>query len=629
VSKKQSSKKTTSQNYEIGKHNLFWFCLILFAVPLLLYLKTLWFDFTYHDDDIIIIEGASSLQNFNFTDFFTTDAWLRKADIELYRPWQSITYAFDYRIGGVNPFIYHLHNVIVFSAGIVLLFFFLQQLNIPIFPSFVLSLFYSVHYLMSHAACWIPARGDIYLVFFALSTMILWIQWLKRKKIHFLVLSLLFFMFSLLAKESGIVLLAILFLFFCIYNQTDCKKILHWWWLLPYTAIVFVYLHLRKRAVFEIPLFDFQAFLYNIPTLPEEVFKFFIPMFYSVMPGFRQPVIIVGVLLIFLLAVVVFRRKNVDWKIIISGASIFLLPLLPSLFYKPTFAGVAYDYLDHRMFFCGIGLLLIVGELLKEYLSAANKKIQAVIFIVIAISAFITFHLADTYKNYENYYRNAMATNPASGLALANYSSLIFHKEHKYEEAILTLDKAIGMYPDNILFPYDKGLFAYIQQDLRTTNEVSDYMLKKWPGKYESYYMRANYYFLNKEFEKSIEYAAKSLDINSRFVDGYFAKGIAYKELGRFHEALSDLTMALKLNPGFANAYFNRGDIYGKMNKFSEALSDYRQYVALNPDDPLGYFYRGQAYCGTGNIKLGCTDLLKAKQMGLTDAEATIQRFCR
>jgi hypothetical protein len=36
------------------------------------------------------------------------------AQIELYRPWQSIIYMVDYAIGKDKPLIYHLHNLLVF-----------------------------------------------------------------------------------------------------------------------------------------------------------------------------------------------------------------------------------------------------------------------------------------------------------------------------------------------------------------------------------------------------------------------------------------------------------------------------------------------------------------------------------
>jgi tetratricopeptide (TPR) repeat protein len=483
---------------------------------------------------------------------------------------------------------------------------------------------------MSHAVCWIPARGDLYLVFFGLTCILLFIKWAKENKPYILFISAFFFFMSLISKESAITILPLLAMiyYFNFEQKISLKKL---WWTIPYLMVAGIYFMLRKPAVIKTPFLGIDAFIYNLPTLPEEIFKFFIPLDYSVMPGFNHAITIAGLVLIFVLSGIIYwQRKNIDLKIILTGVCFFIFPLLPSLFYKPVFVGSSYDYLDHRMFFCGIGLLIITGILLKKYIESDSKIFKATGYAVVVISAVISFAYSETYKNYNNFYRNAISKNEKSGLALTNYSNLLFNKEGKYEEAMQLIEKAIALNPDSMYYTFKKCGYAYMQKDIPVTKNCSEKLITKWPNKYDSNFIRSGYFLLTKDYEESIRYSTKTIEINPNKADGYFNRGLAYKETGNFDAAINDFTTCTRLSPQFANAYFHRGNIYGNTGNFSAALIDFDKYVKLSPDEAMGYFYRGQAYCFSGNAADGCRDLKKAQKMGLPDnIDNLLQKFCQ
>src|SRR5437868_2457423 len=76
-----------------------WQYILLVALPLLVYGRSVFFDYVMHDDDKMIKENPMLKQGLDLPLAFTTDAWFMDARIELYRPWQSITYMIDYTIG--------------------------------------------------------------------------------------------------------------------------------------------------------------------------------------------------------------------------------------------------------------------------------------------------------------------------------------------------------------------------------------------------------------------------------------------------------------------------------------------------------------------------------------------------
>src|SRR5690349_4600273 len=120
-------KSTKATNSLWGKELLY--PTIIVVVAFALYSKTLSFDFVYHDDDKMIVTNTLKLEHANLITVLLTDAWFGEKQIQLYRPWQSLTYLLDFRLWKLNPVGYHLHNVTVFCLALLVLYFFLQQLS--------------------------------------------------------------------------------------------------------------------------------------------------------------------------------------------------------------------------------------------------------------------------------------------------------------------------------------------------------------------------------------------------------------------------------------------------------------------------------------------------------------------
>src|SRR5690242_7227645 len=108
-------KPTKATNSLSGKELLF--PVITVVVAFALYGKTLSLDFVYHDDDKMIVTNTHKLEQASLMTVLFTDAWFGEKQIQLYRPWQSLTYLTDYRLWKVNPVGYHLHNVTVFALS--------------------------------------------------------------------------------------------------------------------------------------------------------------------------------------------------------------------------------------------------------------------------------------------------------------------------------------------------------------------------------------------------------------------------------------------------------------------------------------------------------------------------------
>lgn len=132
-----------------------------------------------------------------------------------YRPVSTLTFFIDYHLWGLNPFGFHLTNIILHILNSVLLFFLLTRLFKQKIPAFITALLFALHPVNSEAVAVINFREDLLAMFFLLSSLTLYIllrRALKFRRILLYVLSIILYLLALFSKEMAITLPAILIL---------------------------------------------------------------------------------------------------------------------------------------------------------------------------------------------------------------------------------------------------------------------------------------------------------------------------------------------------------------------------------------------------------------------------------
>ena len=85
----------------------------------------------------------------------------------------------------------------------------------------------------------------------------------------------------------------------------------------------------------------------------------------------------------------------------------------------------------------------------------------------------------------------------------------------------------------------------------------------------------------------------------------------AYRETGRYDEALTDLTRAIDLDPANPWAIGERGETYRLMRRYDEALTDFTRAIDLAPAYAWAIASRGQAYLETGRYEEALADFTR------------------
>ncbi len=614
--------------------------LFLLVLPAAVYARVLGFDFSYHDDDVMILDGARILaQPFSFQNLFLTDAWLQKQVIELYRPLQSVSYWIDYQIAGAKPGWYHAHNLLLHLLNGLLVWQLLRLLSRHAHIALLGAMIWSLHFVNTHAVCWIPARGDVLLATWGVLFLISWLNILQKNHAGWYVLHAISFGMALLAKENAILLPALAGLLWWL-RLPERKARVAIQRLLPaavaWAVIAPVYLWLRGQSIAnQAQNLNLQAFVYNLRVWPETLYKLLLPEGFSTMPGYSSRLTISGLFIIAVVAFWIYRmaRRQPEWMPLLWFCTAWVvLPLLPSMFYQPVFVSYGYDYLDHRLYFPSIGVALALAVGLWPVLVALPKYRRIAALVLLALFFILpALRNMKNYRNYQAYYANATRTNPRSALALTNLG-ILERKAGRIEEAEKWLTRAMKVAPqyDLLQVEYaallnDKGQYA---QALELWNQLL--------ARPQQVRMQRDYLLCQRGLalarlgrpNQALQDFEAAIALNDRDPVYWQNKGAALEDLARDAEALDAYSRALALKPDLPQSLYRRGFLHGKAGRPQQAIADLNEAIRLDASRREFFYYRAMAYKDLQDMTRFCADMRQAAAMQLPEAEAAMAQFC-
>jgi tetratricopeptide (TPR) repeat protein len=83
--------------------------------------------------------------------------------------------------------------------------------------------------------------------------------------------------------------------------------------------------------------------------------------------------------------------------------------------------------------------------------------------------------------------------------------------------------------------------------------------------------------------EKAIAKYDQALQVDPRYSEVYYNRGLAHRRQDELEKALRDYTQAIRLDPEFVAAYSNRGYTYYMMGDLNRALVDFERVLQIDP----------------------------------------------
>ena len=116
---------------------------------------------------------------------------------------------------------------------------------------------------------------------------------------------------------------------------------------------------------------------------------------------------------------------------------------------------------------------------------------------------------------------------------------------------------------------------------------------------------------------------------NSNFqLNNYFNRSLTQDQRQAIYKQIADYSSQIHKNPNDPANYVNRGVCYAQMGMFPDAISDYNRALNIDSLLPEAYYNRGIARGRFRYTKSACLDILRAQQLGLSQAKDLFDKRC-
>jgi|CXWL01.1.fsa_nt_gi Flp pilus assembly protein TadD len=524
-----------------------------FVLTFLVYGASLGNRFVAWDDNYVI--------NFNpvvrgFTWEHLVKAFTTFVDPELYNPVTFVSYQLDYTIGGLKPFIFHFHNLVLHTLNAILVTWFLFILSKKKWIAIVCGLIFAIHPLNTEAVAWASARKDTLSTFFFLLSLIGYLysnNTSHRSRLHY-ALSLLAFTLGLLSKVMIITLPIVLLLIDYLKKRTWSKNI-------SLEKIPYVVLSGIFGAV---ALFGKQSVVAESTALQKMLMACKSTIFYlekllwptklSVIYPYTKTIelfssdFFIPVLLVFLLLAAAWTFRN-RMREVTFGLHFFCLTLSPT-FLNFAKGGEFYFASDRYAYIPQIGILFLIASVAHSMMATARKKRIAAIgcSVLLLIFSVAAYRQSLTWRDTETLFLQTLSHYPDAVAARINLG-LVYRESGLPVRAMEQFTKALEIRPNN----------ALVHTNIGATHEKMG-KLKEAIAEYE-----------------------KAIELEPKKPDAYFALGMMQERAGNLEAAFTLYEKVRGLNPGYVGVYNNLGSIYVQRKDYVTAASMYQKAIDIDP----------------------------------------------
>lgn len=614
--------------------------IIITVISLLCYYNSFNCGFVF--DDISAIKENRDLRphtpwkNVFFNDFWGT-AIHKEQSHKSYRPLCVITFRLNYWLQQLEPYGYHVVNVILHTV-VCLMYLRMCSMFLPELTSFIATTLFTVHPIHTEAVTGVVGRAETLSSVFFLGAFIFYVTATEQKNQvgwKYMITTMICITSAMLCKEQGITMTAICAVYEIFVAQK--MRLIDLWqigkgivhgkpvkisWaseatkrLCLLTVMTASLLFLRilimgaKLPVFT--RFDNPASAANSPTrllsyhylisLNAWLLLFpcdlccdwtmgSVPLVSSFLDPRNMSTIFMYITFAALVHTAVFSNQRQKEVIIIMGLSFMVFPFLPA---SNIFFPVGFVIAERVLYMPSMGFCMLIAYGWSHIYSNKCRKLSW-----IGILFLLLLHGVKTYRrnwDWETEYSLFMA-----GLRVNQKNAKLFNNvghalesQGQFHEALQYFNKAVSVQQDDIGAHINVG---------RTYNHLN--MLKEA----EEAYLRAK--SLLPKAKPGQSYQAR-IAPNHLNVFLNLANLIAKNET-RLEEADMLYRQAISMRADYTQAYINRGDVLLKLNRTKEAQEVYEQALFYDSNNPDIYYNLGVVFLEQGKASQALAYLDKA-----------------
>ena len=522
--------------------------------------------------------------------------------------WHPLTWLslmLDHSLFGLNPTGYHLVNLLFHVLNTIFLFLVLRRMTKALWPSAFVAALFAIHPLHVESVAWVVERKDVLSTFFWMLTMGAYSYYVEQKAAQRYAFVVLFFILGLMSKPMLVTLPFVLLLldFWPLQRFTEA---------IPAPRIPAAEIRpeisgkkkKNRKKEAEKAAMAVKAVEVTKPAVPEFKWSLIYPLLLEKVPLFVLAV---------LSSIVTYLAAHS------SGTAASLDDLTPAV----RIGNALVSYVVY------IGKMIVPVNLAVLYPHPGNVVVWQVIGSVILLITATSFVICQAKKLpylATGWFWYLGTLLPVIGIiqvgiqSMADrytYISLIglfiiiawgipeLLKNWKHRQEILAALSVLSLLVFSVITWNQAG---YWKNSITLFDHVLNVTGNNWlinNNRGLAYKNLGDYPQAIKDFDEAIR-------IKPEYAEAYYNRGLAHKALGNAGQAIADYSRAIRIKPNMAEAYNNRGNAYGESGDCNQALMDFNAALEINPSFAEAYMNRGNAYNCLGNYQQAIEDYGRA-----------------
>jgi len=507
--------------------------ILVSLVAFLAYLNTLHHQFVF--DDFRVITNNSYIKDWKyFPTLFNHDYFKISGELS-YRPLVTLSYFTDYAIWDLNPFGFHLTNLVIHTLNTFIVYHLLFKITGRLNLAVLSCLFFGAHPVLTETVNSVGFREDLLCATFFLLAVFFYIKlYTSKYKNFFYALSLLMYVFALLSKEMAISLPLIIFFLDRLFPQPEThlkKKIIRYY--LGFICMSIAYILLRLvffKSDIEHVAYPGNSLATNFLTMTKVIASYIKLWFFPFVlnPDYhvtfettpiKLPFLISLIMLVCIafLAVRLCRRQK---EITFSILWIFIT-LIPVMNIVPIGNIMAERYL----YLPSLGFCLFAGILILKIHSRIPQAYHP--FVNVCFAAIFILSLTHTIR----------------------HNRIWFDKQTLWHYTVFNTSCSFNAHNNLGKEYYEKGL-------------------------------------LDKAIEEYTIALSKASEVRYAYPIAHYNLGLAYDEKGMYDASIQEYRNALRIEPKNSDTHNNLAITLFKNGQVDLAIEEFRAAITQDPDNP-------------------------------------------
>ncbi|MEW6732697.1 MAG: tetratricopeptide repeat protein [Acidobacteriota bacterium] len=588
-------------------------------------------------DDLIVVVNNDLIKSIKtFPTLFVKNYWGDGYDDGIYRPLTNATFALDYAIHGLQPWGYHLTNLLLHALNGWLVYWLVRRYCKKELLAQVSALLFIAHPVHTEAVSYIAGRTELLAATFALLS---WVAYCQRERgKHYYWLALLSYLLGLLAKESAIVLLAVLILADLCTEQwrTQWTKLLQNYLGFFVVAVIYIILRIAVLKQLGVPenwvFFKGESFSTRLFTMSQAFIRYFELL---VWPANLCTDYDYGVI-----AKVTTINLPVALSLLLIGGifaiGCWLLPraqfiAFAILFFFITISTVSNILLPtgilmaDRVLYLPVASICLLAAGLLDRIAEIGRKWRTVA-IALTLLLLVAAAVRDYYRNIDWHDQEAFvyalvntAPNNIKGQICLG---ILYGQQGRHQEAEQTLKRAISLAPDKAVTHGRLGEFYVTQGRFDEAQVALEHSLQISTRFDFVYAALARVYSYRGEKAKAVAAFQQAIALGRASPHLYQELAVALLQLNDYRGSIAQLEKALELKPDFAEAHNNLAVVLRSLGQQEAAREHFHAAATLEPNNAVTRNAYGATLLNLGRLAEAEREFTAAIKIDANFAEA-------